>query len=204
MSSRAKRFVGYRGAAMAPPTVEQLNEAVTGYDRLYGLRFVAFGDAEVKAEVQVRDEVRQPLGLVHGGLYASVAESITSLGTAAAVIEEGLAATGMSNSTSFLHPITEGTVHASATRLHRGRTTWVWDVTFTDDAGRTCAVTRMTIAVRPAREPGKSAGGEPDGVGGVFNPADGADWESERAAGGSCSQCSAAARAAGSRGSPGS
>ena len=58
-------------------------------------------------------------------------------------------AMGLSNSTSFLRPITEGTVHARATRLHRGRTTWVWDVRFSDDAGRTCAVTRMTIAVRP-------------------------------------------------------
>jgi 1,4-dihydroxy-2-naphthoyl-CoA hydrolase len=134
---------------MSPPTVEQLNAAVTGYDRLYGLRFVAFGDDEVRAEVDVRAEIKQPLGLVHGGLYASLAESMTSLATAAAVILEGRMATGMSNSTSFLRPILEGTVHAHAVRLHRGRTTWVWDVTFSDDAGRTCAVTRMTIAVRP-------------------------------------------------------
>lgn len=97
----------------------------------------------------MRDEIKQPLGLVHGGLYASLAESMTSLGTAAAVIGEGMMATGMSNSTSFLRPILEGTVHAHAVRLHRGRTTWVWDVTFSDDDGRTCAVTRMTIAVRP-------------------------------------------------------
>jgi 1,4-dihydroxy-2-naphthoyl-CoA hydrolase len=59
---------------------------------------------------------------------------------------------GMSNSTSFLRPVTEGTVHAQATRVHRGRTTWVWDVTFTDDSGRTCALTRMTVAVRPLRD----------------------------------------------------
>ena len=56
---------------------------------------------------------------------------------------------GLSNSTSFLRPITEGVVHAQATRIHRGRTTWVWDVRFSDDADHTCAVTRMTIAVRP-------------------------------------------------------
>jgi uncharacterized protein (TIGR00369 family) len=62
---------------------------------------------------------------------------------------DGSIATGMSNSTSFLRPILDGTVHARALRLHRGRTTWVWDVTFSDDEGRTCAVTRMTIAVRP-------------------------------------------------------
>ena len=131
------------------PTVEQLNEAVTGYDRHYGLRFVVFSDTEVRAQVSVRDEIKQPMGLVHGGLYASLAESMASLATAAAVMGDGKVATGMSNSTSFLRPITEGTVHAHAERLHRGCTTWVWDVTFNDDQGRTCAVTRMTIAVRP-------------------------------------------------------
>jgi uncharacterized protein (TIGR00369 family) len=131
------------------PSVEWLNESVTGYDRHYGLEFVEFSETEVRAQVAVRDEIRQPLGLVHGGLYASLAESMTSLATAAAVIGEGQMSMGMSNSTSFLRPITEGTVHAHARRLHKGRTTWVWDVTFSDDDGRTCAVTRMTIAVRP-------------------------------------------------------
>ncbi|MGO9248408.1 MAG: PaaI family thioesterase [Solirubrobacteraceae bacterium] len=133
------------------PTVEQMNEAVTGYDRHYGLKFVELSDTEVRAQVRVRDEIKQPMGLVHGGLYASLAESMTSLATAAAVMRDGKTALGMSNSTSFLRPITEGTVHAHAVRLHGGRTTWIWDVTFSDDPGRTCAVTRMTIAVRPFR-----------------------------------------------------
>jgi uncharacterized protein (TIGR00369 family) len=61
-------------------------------------------------------------------------------------------ATGLSNVTNFLRPITDGSVHAHATRLHRGRTTWVWDVRMSDDADRICAVTRMTIAVRPMPE----------------------------------------------------
>lgn len=85
-----------------------------------------------------------------------MAESVASLATALAVLEDGNVAMGLSNSTSFLRPITAGTVHAHATRVHRGRTTWVWDVSFSDDAGHTCAVTRMTIAVRPA--PGEGAG----------------------------------------------
>jgi 1,4-dihydroxy-2-naphthoyl-CoA hydrolase len=131
------------------PSVERLNESMRGFDRLYGLEFVELSDTEVRAWVAVRDEVKQPMGLVHGGLYASVAEATTSLATALAVMGEGKMATGMSNSTSFLRPITAGTVHAHAKRLHKGRTTWVWDVTFSDDDGRTCAVTRMTIAVRP-------------------------------------------------------
>jgi uncharacterized protein (TIGR00369 family) len=135
---------------MALPSVEQIDGAMRGFDRLYGLRLLAVSDTEVRAETSVRDEIKQPAGLVHGGVYASMAESMASLATALAVMEEGGMAMGLSNATSFLRPITEGTIHAVGTRLHRGRTTWVWDVHFTDDAGHRCAVTRMTIAVRPA------------------------------------------------------
>lgn len=137
---------------MAEPSIEQLNGAVSGFDRLYGLRIVDYAQGEVSAEVTSCDEVKQPAGLVHGGLYAAIAESMTSLATALAVMPEGNMAMGLSNNTSFLRPITEGVVHAHASVIHRGRTTWVWDVRFTDDAGRSCAVTRMTIAVRPAPE----------------------------------------------------
>ena len=113
----------------------------------------------------VRDELKQPAGLVHGGVYASMAEAMASLATALGVAESGNTAMGLSNMTSFLRPITAGTVHARATRIHRGRSTWVWDVRFSDDVDHTCAVTRMTIAVRPApdatvltRAPAKPAG----------------------------------------------
>ncbi len=133
---------------MGTVNVEQLNEAMQGFDRLYGLEFLSFSDTEVRAQVTVREDLKQLAGLVHGGVYAAMAESIASFGTALAVRERGETAMGMSNSTSFLRPITDGVVHASATRVHRGRTTWVWDVRFNDDAGHTCAVTRMTIAVR--------------------------------------------------------
>jgi uncharacterized protein (TIGR00369 family) len=134
---------------MAEPTVEQLNAAVRGFDRLYGLELLGYADGEVSAQVRVRDELKQPAGLVHGGVYAAIAESMASLATALAVMPDGDTAMGLSNSTSFLRPVTEGVVHARASAIHRGRTTWVWDVRFTDDAGRSCAVTRMTIAVRP-------------------------------------------------------
>ena len=131
------------------PSAEELNGMLRGYDVFYGLEFLELSDTEVRARVPVRDELKQPMGLVHGGVYASLAESVTSLVTAFAVIPDGNMATGLSNNTNFLRPITEGAVYAFATCLHRGRTTWVWDVRMSDDADRTCAVTRMTIAVRP-------------------------------------------------------
>ena len=118
------------------------------FDGLYGLQVQDISEEEVTAVVPVRDQVKQPMGLVHGGLYASIAESLASMATAMAVAKDGKQAMGLSNATSFLRPITEGTVHATARRLHRGRSTWVWDVEITDDEGRRCALTRMTIAVR--------------------------------------------------------
>jgi 1,4-dihydroxy-2-naphthoyl-CoA hydrolase len=118
------------------------------FDALYGLEVLEVSEDNVRAQVRVRDEIKQPMGLVHGGIYAAIAESITSTATALAVIPEGRMAQGMSNQTSFLRPITHGTIHAEARRRHRGRTTWVWEVEITDDEGRLCSLVRMTIAVR--------------------------------------------------------
>jgi uncharacterized protein (TIGR00369 family) len=100
-------------------------ELPVGFDRLYGLEIVSLGEDEVRAQVRVRDELLQPAGLVHGGVFASVAESITSIATWLAVHDEGKSALGLSNQTSFLRPIVDGTIHATARRRHRGRTTWV-------------------------------------------------------------------------------
>lgn len=134
---------------MGQHDVDLINAHIQGFDALYGLRYLSCSDEEATATVAVRDELKQPHGLIHGGVYASIAESMASVATAFSVMPEGMNAMGLANATSFLRPITEGSVHARATRVHRGRTTWVWDVTFTDDRSRTCAVTRMTIAVRP-------------------------------------------------------
>ena len=121
-----------------------------GFDGLYGLKIQTLNDEEVRAEVTVRDELRQPAGLVHGGVFASIAESMTSMATWFAVKDLGQTAQGLSNQTSFLRPVIDGTIHAVARRRHRGRTTWVWEVEISDDAQRLCALVRMTIAVRDA------------------------------------------------------
>jgi 1,4-dihydroxy-2-naphthoyl-CoA hydrolase len=121
-----------------------------GFDRLYGLELLSYDDEEARAQVAVRDELLQPAGLVHGGVFASIAETLASMATWAAVSPEGKTAQGLSNQTSFLRPIVGGTIHAVARRRHRGRTTWVWEVDITDDEGRLCALVRMTVAVRDA------------------------------------------------------
>jgi uncharacterized protein (TIGR00369 family) len=92
------------------------------FDGLYGLEIVELGQVRAIGMVRVRDAVRQPIGLVHGGVYASISEALTSLATGAGVRSEGLIATGMSNHTNFLRPIADGVIHAEAVRRHRGRT----------------------------------------------------------------------------------
>jgi uncharacterized protein (TIGR00369 family) len=121
-----------------------------GFDGLYGLVIDSLDlDAgEIRAHVDVAEHHLQPAGLVHGGVLASIAESITSMGTWYAVQADGKSAQGLSNQTSFLRPLLGGTVHALARARHRGRTTWVWEVEITDDEQRLCSLVRMTIAVR--------------------------------------------------------
>jgi uncharacterized protein (TIGR00369 family) len=128
--------------------IELPYRAEHGFDAVYGLEITAVAEDTVTGQVVVRDELKQPAGLVHGGVYASIAESLASLGTAWSVIPDGNLALGLSNQTSFLRPITDGTIHAVATVKHRGRTTWVWEVEMSDDDGRLCVLTRMTVAVR--------------------------------------------------------
>ncbi len=122
-----------------------------GFDGLYGLEILHVDESEVRAQVPVAPHHLQPGGIVHGGVLASMAESMTSVATWLAVQGEGKVANGLSNHASFLRPIAGGTVHALARRRHRGRTTWVWEVEITDDEDRLCALVRMTIAVREAR-----------------------------------------------------
>ncbi len=135
------------------PGVEALPPTLPGFDRLCGLELLEVSPTEVSGRIPVRAELLQPFGLVHGGVYAAMAETIASVGTAAVVMDAGMTAMGMSNHTTFLRSITAGAVHGVGRPCHRGRTTWVWDVEMSDDAGRVCAVSRVIIAVRPARQP---------------------------------------------------
>ncbi|HEX3802405.1 MAG TPA: PaaI family thioesterase [Solirubrobacteraceae bacterium] len=119
-----------------------------GFDAFYGLEILEITPESARARLVVQDFHKQAFGLVHGGIYAAVAESLASVATAAVVLPDGNVASGMSNQTSFLRPVTAGTIHATAVRKHAGRTTWVWEVEMSDDQGRLCALSRMTIAVR--------------------------------------------------------
>ena len=90
--------------------------ADVGFNRLCGLEISEAENGRIRGRLTVRDELKQPAGLVHGGVYAAIAESLASTGTAVAVMGEGKVAMGISNLTTFMRPITTGTVIAEAHR----------------------------------------------------------------------------------------
>ena len=124
-----------------------------GFNELLGVELLDSGEDWARARVAVGDHLLQPYGVVHGGVYASLAETVCSAATHEAVSADGMVALGQSNHTTFLRPITEGHLNADARARHRGRTSWVWEVEITDDRERLCALVRMTVAVRPRPSP---------------------------------------------------
>ncbi len=107
-------------------------------------------DGSMRCSVPVGDHLKQPMGIIHGGVYASISESIASMGSALLVgVDRGLAVMGQSNNTTFLRPVTDGTIHAVASVRHKGRTSMVWQVDMTNDDGKLCAMSQVTIAIRP-------------------------------------------------------
>lgn len=121
------------------------------FDAMLGIADIEVGDGELKARIPVKDHLKQPFGVIHGGVYASLAEAIASLGTFSSVKADGKVALGASNYTNFLGTITEGSINAIGRAVQRGRTLWVWDVEMSDDAGKVCAISRVTIMVREPR-----------------------------------------------------
>lgn len=129
-----------------------MNDAVpSGFADEIGVEWLDLDPDGAKARIAIEPRHLQPYGIVHGGVHASLAESLTSAATYDAVKDEGKVAMGQANDTVFLRPIGEGNLNALAVARHRGSTTWVWDVELSDDEGRVCALSRITIAVRPAR-----------------------------------------------------
>jgi 1,4-dihydroxy-2-naphthoyl-CoA hydrolase len=121
---------------------------ITGFDALYGLELTECSEELTRGRVAVGEELRQRGGVLHGGVYAAVADALAVRGTVAGLADEGKLAVGLANQTSVLHPLARGAIHATAVRRHRGRTTWVWEVEIAGDDGHVSAVSRVTVAVR--------------------------------------------------------
>jgi 1,4-dihydroxy-2-naphthoyl-CoA hydrolase len=123
--------------------------APSDYAALLGTEWLSDDPDDARARIPIRDDLRQPFGLMHGGVLSGLVESVCSRATALAVFEDGMTAMGQSIGVNFVRPITAGHAEVRARARHRGRTTWVWEAEVLDADGRVCALAQMTIAVRP-------------------------------------------------------
>jgi len=132
-------------------------EPVVPFDRTfdagYGLEFLDHDAeaAELHARVPVKPGILTAHGHVHGGVFAGAAEAIASTGTALAVMDAGDVAMGLSNDTTLIAGVTEGSIHMRARAVSRLEHEWVWTVDATGDDERPVAHSRVTVAVRPMR-----------------------------------------------------
>jgi uncharacterized protein (TIGR00369 family) len=101
----------------------------------------------VSATLVVRPSHRQPQGVVHGGVYSSVIESLASVGAAIDAMTAGKNVVGLENHTSFVRAVREGTLKALATPITRGRRTQLWEVTIRNEADAVVATGRVRLLV---------------------------------------------------------
>ncbi|WP_026342665.1 PaaI family thioesterase [Nocardia sp. BMG111209] len=126
-------------ASLAGMTPEQLT-ALSGdsFSDLIGLKFTELSPDRVTGELVVTPRLHQPHGIVHGGVYCSIIETLASVAAGIWFGDRGRVV-GVNNNTDFLRATREGTVHGVATPIHRGRSQQLWQVVITDDQERVVA-----------------------------------------------------------------
>lgn len=129
-------------------------EAISHFDAYVGTEWLSLDPDDARCRVDVRDELRQPYGILHGGVYSTLVESLCSYVTAASVYGEGKIAMGQSIEISFLRPVSAGHAEVRAVARHRGRTTWIWQAEVLDAEERLCGIAKVTMAVRPNPQSG--------------------------------------------------
>jgi 1,4-dihydroxy-2-naphthoyl-CoA hydrolase len=111
-----------------------------GFDKTLGLTYVEMTPDGGRARLEINDTLLQLMGIVHGGVYCSIVESMASVSAHVWLSENGGGnVVGVNNNTDFLRAISSGMVTAVSTPLHRGRRQQLWLVTITDDNDRVVA-----------------------------------------------------------------
>ena len=141
-----------------PDFFEALNQSRDGWCLVMGLSFVSATRDAVSAELEVGPQHLQPYGIVHGGVYAGIIETLASSGAAIDAIARGQTVVGVDNQTSFLKAVRSGRLRGTAVPLSRGRRTQLWEGRILDDQGRLVATGRVRLL---CLEPGASLAGEP-------------------------------------------
>jgi 1,4-dihydroxy-2-naphthoyl-CoA hydrolase len=104
---------------------------------------------KVIATMPVQPKVHQPFGLLHGGASVALAETVASIGAFLSVADQGLMAVGLEINANHLRGVRDGIVTATATPIHKGRTTQVWNIEIKDENNKMVCISRCTLAIIP-------------------------------------------------------
>lgn len=117
--------------------------SASNFDRLIGLQVETVSPDGVVASFEVRDELLQPFGILHGGVLCTVVETVGSI---SGHTWSGGAVAGTSNHTNFIRATREGRLTARSTPIQRGRTQQLWQVDITDETDRLVATGQLRLA----------------------------------------------------------
>jgi 1,4-dihydroxy-2-naphthoyl-CoA hydrolase len=132
-------------------TTEVPAELGKGFDSELGLEYIELTPDGGRARLEIKDKLLQLMGIVHGGVYCSVIESLASLSAHTWLSENGGGnVVGVNNNTDFLRAISSGSVTAVSTPIHRGRRQQLWLVAITDDNDRVVARGQVRLQNIPA------------------------------------------------------
>jgi len=112
-----------------------------------GIEFTKIGENSLSARMPVDNRTRQPYGLLHGGASATLAETVGSVASAFVIDQQRFYCVGIEINANHIRSIREGFVYATATPLHLGKTTHVWDIRINDEREKLICVSRLTVAI---------------------------------------------------------
>jgi 1,4-dihydroxy-2-naphthoyl-CoA hydrolase len=119
---------------------------------LMGMKITHVSRDKVIAEMLVRDELENRMGVLHGGALMALADNLGGTATIANLPDGARTAT-IESKTNFFSPIPIGdTAYAECTPLHRGRSTMVWQTRITRNDGKLCAIVTQTQIVIAAEK----------------------------------------------------
>ncbi len=115
-------------------TTDSIDRLGQGFDSELGLTYLELTPDGGRAQLTIHDKLLQPWGIVHGGVYCSIVESLASVSGHVWLSENGGGTVvGVNNNTDFLRAIRSGTITAVSTPIHRGRRQQLWLITITDE-----------------------------------------------------------------------
>ncbi|CAM3043205.1 hotdog fold thioesterase [Paenibacillus sediminis] len=111
------------------------------------IEIVEVSSEKVVLTMPVGPKTRQPMGLLHGGASVALAETAASIGAFSKVAHLGKTAVGLEINANHIRSKRDGIVKATATTLHEGKTTMVWDIRIVDEEEKLLCVSRCTVAI---------------------------------------------------------